>query len=213
MKSKRIFKSLNLAIIVISILVVLVGGYNIFTVLSGGNIKAAEKDDSLKNEYYIVGRAPTPYQIENFELLSNELKKESRDDATISDLIVRAFIIEFFTWSNKKGAWDVGGQQYIYNYGLFYDQAIYTYYKDIDTFIEAYGNENLPEVVSITTTDAQSSPETVDEQTYDGYYIEATWEYKTSNAFDVSQFQRQAFFKVIILEDGKYEIVWFFDQW
>ena len=213
MKSKKVVKSLNIAIIVISVLVIIFGGYNIFTVLMGKSVSAAEKDDTFKNEYYIIGRTPTEFQIENFENLSSELKKDTRDDALISDLVVRAFIIEFFTWSNKKGSWDVGGQQYIYNYGMFNYQATHDYYAYIDLFIEKYGSENLPEVISITTSTPSKGSETVDEKTYEGYYIEATWEYKKNEVLDTSQFQTQAFFKVIILENGKYEIVWFFDEW
>jgi hypothetical protein len=213
MKTKKITKSLNIAIIVISVLVIIVGGFNLFTVLTGKDVSSAEKDDSIKNEYYIVGRAPTEYQVDNFKKLTEELNKSTRDDAMISELVVRAFIIDFFTWSNKKGAWDIGGQQYIYNYGLFTTQATHDYYAYIDVFIEKYGSENLPEVINITTSTPTASEEIVDEKTYQGYYIEATWEYKENDVLDASKFQTQAYFKVIILEDGKHEIVWFFDQW
>ena len=213
MKSKKIVKSLNIAIIVISVLVIIAGGYNLYTVLTGKNVASAEKDDSIKNEYYIVGRTPTEYQVENFKKLTDELNKDTRDDALISELVVRAFIIDFFTWSNKKGAWDIGGQQYVYNYGMFNVQASHEYYAYIDVFIEKYGAENLPEVISVTTTTPSQSSETVDEKTYEGYYMEATWEYKENDVLDASQFQTHGYFQVIILESGKYEIVWFFDEW
>lgn len=212
MKNSQIFKYLTIVIAIVSVLTIGVGIYNIVVVTNKVDNTTSDKIDTLKNEYYVVGKNPTEVQTTNFKELTKALESSETDGLEIADYVTKAFIMDFFTWSNKDGAWDVGGQQYVYNYGLFFKSASYNYYADIDIFIEKYGKENLPQVKSVTTNAMHAADYEIDGNVYKAYYIEANWEYESNSTLDPNQFQKQAFFTVIN-NGGKFEIVRFYDNY
>lgn len=80
-------------------------------------------------------------------------------------------------------------------------------------YIQPVGRENLLEVTDITTkADYAADFEHYSGETYKAYYIEATWNYKSSSKIDVNSFQKTGYFTVVD-NDGRYEIAQFFDHY
>ena len=201
-----------------SLVVVAVMGFNIIRISlkkSAGSGEVVEKTNtsSMKNDKYVIGNNPTQFQQDEFKKLTEALKGD--DQLAISEAVVRNFIADYFTWTNKDGNYEVGGLQYIYGplFTSFQEQSRWEFYKDLDLYISQYGRENLLEVTDITTkADYAADFEHYYGETYKAYYIEATWNYKSSSKIDVNSFQKTGYFTVVD-NDGRYEIAQFFDHY
>ena len=168
----------------------------------------------MKNDQYVIGNNPTQFQQDEFKNLTEALK--DGDPLTISEAVVRCFIADYFTWTNKDGNYEVGGLQYIYGpmFTSFQEQSRWEFYKDLDLYISQYDRENLLEVTDITTLPAVVSGnfEHYSGEEYAAYYVEATWNYKSSSQIDVDSFQKTGYFTVVNNE-GRYEVAQFFDHY
>lgn len=219
-KAKRAKKNKQIIYMMLaaSLVVVAVMGFNIVRISlkkSAGSGEVVEKTNtsSMKNDQYVIGNNPTQFQQDEFKKLTEALKGD--DPLAISEAVVRNFIADYFTWTNKDGNYEVGGLQYIYGpmFTSFQEQSRWEFYKDLDLYISQYGRENLLEVTDITTTANYAAKfEHYSGDVYDAYYIEASWNYKASSKIDVDDFQKTGYFTVVN-NGGRFEIAQFFDSY
>lgn len=217
-KTKKNRQIINVMIIV-SVIVVLVLGINILRITlkkstGSGDVIKPDSSSTMKNDQYSIGNNPTQLQQDEFKKLTQALK--DKDPNAITEAVIRSFIADYFTWTNKDGNYEVGGLQYIYGpmYTSFQEQSRWEFYKDLDLYISQYGRENLLEVSEITTTDVVYAGkfEHYSGDSFESYYVEASWKYKPSSKIDVDSFQKTGYFTVIV-NDGRYEIAQFFDHY
>ena len=214
-KNRKLNNNLTLVAILLCVIVVVFFVFNIGTIgfkktaTSGGDTLQLDTKNNLKNDQYIIGNNPTNVQKEYFEDLTESLKDNSEEGKlVIVENVVKCFISDFFTWTNKDGNYEVGGVQYIFGtkWIAFQEEARYKFYNDLDLYITQYGRENLLEVTSVSSEGAtQVEDQEINGQFYPGYYIEASWEYKDSSKIDVSEFQNKAYF-VVVDNNGRLEI-------
>ncbi len=220
-KRRRIKKANNniiLSMIVLSLVVIGFFSFNIANISlkhssSSGDTLLVESGNKLSNDLYEIGNNPTDIQKEYFNELTNAL--EDDDDMKAVEYLVKSFVADCFTWTNKDGNYEVGGLQYLYGpkYTMFQTQMRYEFYADLDLYISQFGRENLLEVDKVETPIVDRAADYVtDGVSYSAYYIEATWTYKPSSKIDVDEFQKQGYF-TIIDHDGRYEIVSIYDNW
>lgn len=216
-KNKKINMYLLIVLLVISIGATAVFAFNIVSVAikkdnAGGTTVGVDSNSNLKNDDYSIGNNPTQLTQTYFKELTAAMKED--DPLLITDAVVKCFVSDYFTWTNKDGNYEVGGLQYIFGskYIQFSEESRWKMYKDLDLYIEQYGRENLLEVESVETTDPVYAGEyTIGDETMDAYYVEATWTYKKSSKIDVDSFQKLGYFTVVD-HDGRYEIVQFYDK-
>lgn len=204
-----------LIICLVSLIMLSVNIVNIITgkINSDGSTMDLDSNSSIKNDQYTIGNNPTDFGKEVFEDLTKSL--EDGDPLEISKNVVRCFISDYFTWTNKDGTYEVGGLQYVYGpqYTMFEVESRWTFYSDLDLYITQYGREKLLEVDSIEIIAALDGGYfTVEGASLKSYYIEATWTYKDSSALDVEEFQQVGFFTVVD-HGGRYEIASFYDSY
>ena len=181
------------------------------------------RNSSLEEEdfEYILRVNATSLQEEIFNdlLIAHENYRVSntlRNKETYATAIVKNFIADFYTWSNKSGRTDVGGLQFIAPeiQTEFKNYAIDNFYLYLNQFIEMHGSENLLEVSHISVEeillDEQLQIGTeVDEETGEEIgpimknviKVSASWEYAPSNLEEQDQFQRRATF--ILTEENE----------
>ncbi len=177
-------------------------------------------DRSMKNSKYQIGNNPTDIGKTYFQELTDALK--TGDDAQICEAVVKNFVTDYFTWTNKDGNYEVGGLQYIYGpkYAVFEEWSRYNYYADLDLYIARYGREKLLQVKEITVDrPAEKAPEFTtsiwtDETTrkdvqFDSYEVNVSWTYEPSS-MNTSDFVSGARF-FLIDNDGRWEIAEFYD--
>lgn len=220
-KAKRAKKNKQIIYMMLaaSLVVVAVMGFNIVRISlkkSAGSGEVVEKTNtsSMKNDKYVIGNNPTQFQQDEFKKLTEALKGD--DQLAISEAVVRNFIADYFTWTNKDGNYEVGGLQYIYGpmFTSFQEQSRWEFYKDLDLYISQYGRENLLEVsdITITSSAVAGNFELYSGEEFASFYIETTWNYKPSPKIDVDSFQKTGYFTVIN-NNGRYEIAQFFDHY
>ena len=147
--SRRINNTL-LALLLITMAVMLGAfGINIYKIVT--------KDDVVKEPE--VGIEPEkPENKEYFKELNAAL--DSGDTSAIASSVVKCFITEYYTWTNKDGNYDIGGMQYIFT-DKQSDFEAYTrnnFYYDMDLYNKQVGTKNLIQVssVNVNSSDATS---------------------------------------------------------
>jgi len=171
------------------------------------NISGFSGDDTSGglsyNNVYQLPVNPTDLQKGLYKDLTSELNNDTVDHMKLSELVVRSFIADYFTWTNKVGTYDVGGLPYICGEGyLTFDYQSRTgFYEPLSAYISKYGAQNLIEVDSIDVTMYYANPFDMygdgTDMYEEAYYAEATWTYKENAELDTSEFLNHAYFTII----------------
>ena len=185
--------------------------------------------DELPPSEYTLRRNSTEYQIELFEILALAHNQfyETESDTDLEDYataMVRNFVADFFTLSNKNSRADVGGMQF-FSEDLeddFRRYAIDTFYLYLNQHIEMFGRESLPTVESTTILSVRFEPRMIEIEEENGeaseghnplgyegpqgeevrtIVIEIEWSYANSTLQDIDQFQTSARFVLMEVED------------
>lgn len=172
-------------------------------------------------EEYQLSELATPYQKEIFEELltaQKEYKTTSTDltEEEYAAALVKNFIADFYTWSNKTGRNDVGGLQFIAEEmrSDFRNQAIDGFYGNLDYYLKDYDATTLITVKDVSVLDVnlndtiQAEVETETEEgtektteSVECISVEANWEYEVSSLNEITKFQNEATF--ILTQSGE----------
>lgn len=207
---KKTTKQLKLtAVILTLILLVTVGGLITFIALNGDGDETINVGEDIS--YKLNGNATETQRI-YFDELKSALNNSETTPDVLAGVIVKNFIADFYTWTNKQGSFDVGGLQYVYAPNTLYIQteAKAFFYKDLSYFIDEYGSENLLKVSSVTIK--YVDPETnlvLGDTSYPSYYVAAEWTYEPNSVFSPDGFQTKAYFSVMV-NNGQYQIYRYF---
>lgn len=167
-----------------------------------------------KNDMYTLRGKPTKLQKDLFKELSNQLDKKIEFDFDAVELVVKNFVADYYTWSNKQGAYDIGGSEFIFSKENlnFKQNARRYFYSNMVAYInDEVSISDLIEVESVSTNQADFAAEYEHYGTkYLTYYVEASWVYKENPNLDLSAFPTSAVFTLVFSEDGRYEIVRFY---
>lgn len=220
-KHKKINNAMIVLMLVVSLITIGAFAFNIYKVVmkksaATGTTLSTDTGTSMKNDQYTIGNNPTDVEQKYFQELTDAVN--SGDEAKTADAVVKCFISDYFTWTNKDGNYEVGGLQYVYQQkrGVLETQSRWTFYGDLDLYISQYGRANLLQVKDITTGGATKTDDFVvkavtPEETLPCYYVEAHWTYENSSKIDVDSFQKQGAFYVGKTSSGRMEIVAFYD--
>lgn len=162
---------------------------------------------------YEINENATEYQ----KLIFTELSDVINDGGTPQEYagsVVKNYVADFYTWSNKKGTYDIGGMQYVYQPEIvnIYNYAKDFFYRDLSYNIQTLGAENLLEVenVEITFSDFNVEIE-FNGETYQSFYVTASWTYVQKEGFDTTGYQTSGEFSLID-RNGKYEIYRYYGE-
>ena len=217
-KRKKNIKTVNILLrilLVVMVLVVAAFGWNIYQISKKGNSDETITDtDKAKNEYsnqyYTIGNNAIDIDKEYFKELNKAV--ESGNTTQIASSLVKCFITEYYTWTNKDGNYDIGGIQYIFT-DRQDDFASYTrnsYYADMDLYISQLGRDNLMQVEKVEVISATPSDDMTvlnssgEEVSYPCVTVTANWSYESSS-MDLSNAQTSGTFQVVN-HDGRMEI-------
>lgn len=191
---------------------------------AGSTLSTAGTSNEYTNASYSIGNNPTEINKTYFKELNSAL--ESEEKTKISESVVKCFITEYYTWTNKDGNYDIGGMQYIFTpqKSDFAEYTLWNFYDDMDLYITKYGTENLMQVKDVTVSQSAAAadyavtlPGDESEVTSDGasasgtaenlpcVYVTASWTYEENTAIDTAGFQNHAVFHVVN-NNGRWEI-------
>lgn len=162
---------------------------------------------------YEISTNATEYQ----KLIFTELSDVINNGGTPQEYagsVVKNYVADFYTWSNKKGTYDIGGLQYVYQPEIvnIYNFARDFFYRDLSYYIQEYGTEVLLEIenVEITFSDFNIEIE-YNGQIYQSYYVTASWTYVQKEGFDTSGYQTSGEFS-LLERDGVIEIYRYYGE-
>ncbi|MBQ6334373.1 MAG: hypothetical protein IJI46_04845 [Erysipelotrichaceae bacterium] len=202
---------------------------------NGGQVET-KAENIVESMNYILRDNPTDIQKEYFAELKEAIEGEERaDDTTIAGLVAKNYVTDFYTWTNKRGQYDIGGLYYVYDgefeNGDHFKENVYLkardgFYKYISYYGTQYGKENLLEVenVEITRCDKLSSQYFINEHVsykqdsegewydyredhgFDAYAVTCRWTYKENTVLPMNQFANSINL-MIINRDGRFEVI------
>ncbi len=216
---KNTFSKIILVLCVLSIIAVVINIVVVANNSSSSDDVLDNKTTLTANAMYVVPSNPTKYQETLYKELSElidgyDFDAQAKDDQKNLDIVisvVKNFIADFYTWTNKSSSYSVGGQMFVYGDQVitFQSHARDTYYKDLDGYIAQYGRSNLPEVNEVTADAVFGDTFEFNGEKYTCFYAEASWTYKDCDV-DTSSWNKQEAFYVIYNETtNKFEIVQF----
>ncbi len=213
-KKRKTRRLLTIIICIPLFFVILLLGFNIIsTVKNIKNSSVTSNKNSLDNiegyDYHLRHNA-TSIQKEYFKQLEKELNKNEKEDSLIAELIVKNYVADMYTWSNKAGSYDVGGVYYLYSPTRInlYLQAQNHFYKYFAIYKNEYGVNNLIEVESVEANVLAQDKNLFKVQDAEMIYrVVATWVYKDKAKFDENIFTNRGEFYVIKNKDGRFEII------
>ena len=216
---------------------------NLMDLANGGKVET-KAENLVESMNYILRDNPTDLQKEYFRQLKKAVEEglveteEGDQEATeeqVVELVAKNYVVDFYTWTNKRGQYDIGGFNFIYDgefeNGDHYKENLFLkardgFYKYISYYGTQYGKENLIEVENVEVTKCQklSSPYVISEHEsykqdsegewydyrvdhpYDAYSVTCNWTYKENASMPMSQFAK-SINMIIINRSGRYEIV------
>ena len=212
--------------------------------LAKGNTAETKAENIVESMNYILRDNPTDLQKEYFRqlkkaveegLIETEEGDVPAEELNIAELVAKNYIADFYTWTNKRGQYDIGGFYYLYDgeyeNGDHYKENLYFkardgFYKYISSYGTQYGKENLIEVenVEITKSQKMNSKYMINEHVenrmdangewydyredhgYDAYLVSCKWNYKENTVLNMNQFANSLNL-MIINKEGRFEII------
>ncbi len=222
---------LSLMLIITAICIAVAFGFNIFNIMSnksgsGETVETETVDNEYSNDYYSIGNNPTDINKTYFKELNDALDgktltdengNEYTGDEAIAETVVKNFICQYYTWTNKDGNYDIGGMQYIFTQKQsdFETYTLYNFYQDMDLYLSQDGRDSLIQVkdvtinsvskvddYTVTYTDENSAEQTVALSCVD---VSASWNYESDTKMSTSDIQSSATFHVVN-NNGRWEI-------
>lgn len=161
--------------------------FGVFSLLFVGGCKSEEDEPKevvqiRENSTYAAPKNPT----QEMTLVYNDLTDavlNNGDESSKASLVAANFAYDFFTLSNKENATDIGGMVYIPTSMEedFKKFANAWFYQNYDVITNLYGKENLPYVISHEITSITPEQVMFKQNTYDGYRVIMTLQYKDSS--------------------------------
>ena len=210
----------NFLILIILILIPLTAAAFLWNLHQIENVKKGEGEtlvdeepeaavNEYRNDQYVIGNNSTAVNKEYFKELNSAL--EAQDPSATAQAVVKCFITEYYTWTNKDGNYDIGGMQYIFapKKADFETYTLWNFYEDMALYITKYGRNKLIEVSGVQADTPVSCEFTVEDeegtQTYPAYEVHAAWTYDSSTLMDTQNVQKEAVFTVAA-NQGRWEI-------
>ena len=173
--------------------------------------QAVSSSYSIADGSYVLRDNATDIQKEYFEELKRIVEKGEGTNEEKAASVVKNFVADFYTFSNKVGQYDVGGMYYVYTpqRKTIYIQARDQFYQYLSNYIDKYGADELLEVESVTAT-ATELPEVfeLDGMGFGAYKVTANWTYVSKGGgFPTSNYDTKASI-IVIDNNNRYEIAY-----
>ena len=166
-----------------------------------------------QNEFYALKGKPTDYQQAIFQELTKQIDLKIKDDKILAELVAKNFVADHYTWSNKIGAFDVGGSNFVMpeeNLNFFQTSRRYFYSEIYDYIQSGLLMSDLIEVENVNVVLSDYANYTYYDQTFFGVYVILEWTYKENEKVDTSKFQNTLELTLIFREEGRVEIARFY---
>ncbi len=194
-------------VMILSLLVLIVGGYYGVKAWNGRNLG---NETLIKNHsYYTLRGSATAYQKNLYDELVSFLGQEERDEEKIAGSLVQNYVADYYTWTNKQRYNDISAVQFV-NASIrtdFYQASLDTFYNDLGYYINQGTHQESLEVTQIDVLNVEKIDFAFGAELRPSYLVHVTWTYKESTVLDTSKYQHEGFFVVSEDEDTLFSIL------
>ncbi len=179
------------AIIVLIVIIVLATSVKVFLdfFVSGNNeIVTKNKLESLDLYGYTLDDLDTELYKQYFKELKDILNEEPVDMENYADVLTKLFVTDLYTLNNKVTSSDIGGVEFVHpnmvdNFKMNAGDTLYNHVKN-----NVYGDrvQELPQVKSVTVNSIQEDKYTYNDNEYEAYKVDTSWEYEKDMGYDTS---------------------------
>lgn len=197
-RRKKQIKKSALMIIILTILIS-IGLYFLLFSKSTGGLLVRSKDKTVKFDY-TLDKDNTNLMKENFKELKDILANDNINYEDYAKTLAKLFIIDLYTIDNKKSMYDVGSLEYVYDKENFKTRCQNTLYKGLNDKSTRKNNE-YPIVESINIDSFENGEFTYNDNKYESYEINLSWDYKKDLGYD-----KKGKVTIIKIEDKLYVV-------
>ena len=170
------------------------------------------KDNIIEKMDYVLRDDATDIQKAYFAELKQGVEEGTLNNKTLSELVCKNYVSDFYTWTNKQGQYDVSALYYVYTpqKQQIYLQARDGFYKYLNNYINDYGSKNLIEVENVEVTKSEKLDYIyrlpTGEEFDEAVYVSCNWAYKQGSKLDTSKFADSMNF-IVVITNGRAEII------
>ena len=142
--------------------------------------------ETIKDYDYTLEDRDHEIYKQTFNELKALLSKEEIDFTKYAELLSKLYIIDFYTLDNKVNKYDIGALEFIHpdakdNFALKAGDTIYKYIID-----NSYKNrkQDLPNVLTVETSNIKEEQVKINEELKDGFTVDLTWTYEKELGYD-----------------------------
>lgn len=154
---------------------------------NGGKNPVSKKELENLNMYgYTLDDLDTELYKNYFNDLKKVLNEEEVNMEDYAQGLVKLFVVDFYTLSNKITSSDIGGVEFVHpsvleNFKLKAGDTIYNHVKN-----NIYGDREqvLPTVKSVEIVTCNETKYTYNNNEYDAYQVSVSWEYEQDLGYD-----------------------------
>lgn len=187
-KSLNQDKLIIIAFVLVGIMILTVLGFKIYVDFFKNNISQNSELARLDLYGYTLDKSDIDIYKQNFKELEDTLSEKNINYEEYADLLVKLYIIDFYTLDNKISSTDIGALEFVYpdaedNFKL---KAKDTIYKYIEVNFDGKRKQELPEVKEVTTEEVIESSYIYKDKSYEAYKISCNWTYVKDLGYQTS---------------------------
>lgn len=176
---------------VLAVIIVIVAGVKVFFDFFVNDTREVVGKNILENleSYgYTLDDLDTDLFREYFNELKDVLNEEEIDYNKYAQVVVKLFVTDFYTLSNKITSSDIGGVEFVHadildNFKLNAGDTMYNHVKN-----NVYGDrtQELPMVKSVTIDSVNEEGYSYDGKEYEVFKVVASWDYEKDLGYETS---------------------------
>ena len=182
----RVFYVVMGVLITVILIVTSIRAYKDFFSNSGKDPVSKKELENLKMYGYTLDDLDTPLYKTYFDDLKKVLNEEEIKMEDYAEGLVKLYVTDFYTLSNKITSSDIGGVEFVHpdvleNFKLKASDTIYNHVKN-----NVYGDREqvLPTVKNVEIIACTNTKYSYNNNEYDAYQVSASWEYKQDLGYD-----------------------------
>lgn len=182
----RVFYVVMGVLITVILIVTSIRAYKDFFSNNGKDPVSKKELENLNMYGYTLDDLDTPLYKTYFDDLKKILNEEEIKMEDYAEGLVKLYVTDFYTLSNKITSSDIGGVEFVHpdvleNFKLKASDTIYNHVKN-----NVYGDREqvLPTVKNVEIITCTNTKYSYNNNEYDAYQVSASWEYEQDLGYD-----------------------------
>lgn len=185
----KMTKKYKIPIIIISLLLIIIVGVGVLYFTRKPEQKITiENKDNISKYNYTLRENDSSLKEEKFNQLKDILEQEEIDDTKYAQTLAEIFVIDVYNLNSKLNKYDIGGLEYIYESEKTKFKNIMqdTLYNSVEDNTLNNRDQELPEVISVSTENIVKDEFEYNENLYPSWNIQIKIDYKKDLGYDNS---------------------------